>query len=185
MAAALLLLKSAWAFLAKLPWQVWASAAGILLCFACYSAGEHKIQVAWNAEKAANQEKVVSVQTQQATITTTVDQKTVAAEVQIKTVYRDRIVYQTKEVPYEVIVKEDSECVVPNRIVSMWNSANRGAAADAPSKSDEAASGVKLSDIEAQHEREAEAFQLNVQQIKGWQEWWSKQKALIHNGAAP
>jgi len=37
---------------------------------------------------------------------------------------------------------------------------------------------AKLSDIEAQHEKEAEAFLINKERLLGWQEWAKKQMQI-------
>ena len=58
----------------------------------------------------------------------------------------------------------------------MWNSANRAELPRTAGLLDETASGVVLSDVEAQHEREAEAFHSNAQQLKDLQDWVIQQQ---------
>ena len=102
----------------------------------------------------------------------------VAAQEQIRTVFRDRTIYRDREVPVEVIKRMDSGCVIPNHFVSMWNSANQGAVPDAASGIDETASDVKLTDIEWQKEREAEICLANTEQLIGLQGWVKGQQAV-------
>lgn len=56
--------------------------------------------------------------------------------VEIKTVFKDRVVYRDREVPVEVRIREDAQCVVPDRFVRMWNSANRGELPDTAGQPD-------------------------------------------------
>lgn len=91
--------------------------------------------------------------------------KAVIQQADIRTIYRDRIITEYKEVPREVIRKEDAGCVIPNRFVGMWNSANRAELPTFSSQLDAAPSGVALSDVAAQHDREAELCTANTAQL--------------------
>lgn len=113
----------------------------------------------------------------QATVTAAVTDKAAQAQTQIQTVFRDRIIYRDREVPHEVIVHDDAACSIPGRFVGMWNSANRAEVPTTASLLDEAPSGVVLSDVEAQHDREAEAFHANAEQLKALQDWVRQQAA--------
>lgn len=165
-------------FLGNIPPWAYKVLAVLLVSLALVTYGEHRTQVSWDAEKAANKAHVALVVAQQDKVTSAVEQSQQVAEIQIKTVFKDRIIYRDRSVPHEIIVKEDSACAIPNRFVSMWNSANSGEVPKASSKLDESTSEVRLSDIEEQHERDAEAFAINVQQIRGWQEW-AKAQSLV------
>ncbi len=125
------------------------------------------------------QAKVATAQseTRQANVTAQVVDQAAQAQTRIQTVFRDRILYRDREVPHEVVVHDDAACRIPGRFVGMWNSANRAELPTAAGLLDEAASGVVLSDVEAQHEREAEAFHANAQQLKDLQDWVAGQMA--------
>ena len=136
-----------------------------------YGAGTlHRLHV---ERSQALQAKVVAAQTEtrQADVTAQVVDQAAQAQTRIQTVFRDRILYRDREVPHEVVVHDDAACRIPGRFVGMWNSANRAELPTAAGLLDEAASGVVLSDVEAQHEREAEAFHANAQQLKDLQDW--------------
>ena len=90
-------------------------------------------------------------------------------DVEIRTVFKDRVIKQYVEVPREVIVREDAACVIPSRFVSVWNSANRAELPTFAGQLDAAPSGVALSDVAAQHEREAELCHRNTEQLKALQ----------------
>ena len=142
-----------------------------------YGMGDlHRLHV---EQSKALQAKVATAQTEtrQATVTAQVVDQAAQAQTRIQTVFRDRILYRDREVPHEVVVHDDAACRIPGRFVGMWNSANRAELPTAAGLLDEAASGVVLSDVEAQHEREAEAFHANAQQLKDLQDWVTGQMA--------
>jgi predicted RND superfamily exporter protein len=97
-----------------------------IICLGIFLAGEHRVQTKWDAEKAAAKEHVTAVVSKQESVTNTSQAVQVVTEEKIKTVFKDRIVYKDRLVPHEVIVKEDAACVIPDRFISMWNSANSG-----------------------------------------------------------
>ncbi|WP_439893171.1 hypothetical protein ACS7SF_25070 (plasmid) [Ralstonia sp. 25C] len=136
-----------------------------------YGAGDlHRRHV---EQSQALRAKVAAAQTEtrQANVTAQVADQAAQAQTRIQTVFRDRILYRDREVPHEVVVHDDAACRIPGRFVGMWNSANRAELPTTAGLLDEAASGVVLSDVEAQHEREAEAFHANAQQLKDLQDW--------------
>ena len=105
-------------------------------------------------------------------VTDKAEAKQVEAQTKIVTVYRDRI----KEV--QVYVAENQEmdgtCVVPNRFVSLWNTGNQALPADAAAVADESDSGVRLSDIESEHDAEAALCNSAIEVARGWQEWYAE-----------
>ncbi|ANJ75440.1 hypothetical protein K6V72_15830 [Ralstonia insidiosa] len=117
-------------------------------------------------------------ETRQAEATAQVADQAAQAQTHIQTVFRDRILYRDREVPHEVVVHDDAACRIPGRFVGMWNSANRAELPTTIGLLDEASSGVVLSDVEAQHEREAEAFHANAQQLKDLQDWVVRQAGI-------
>ncbi|MDY7510662.1 hypothetical protein ACQ4P5_23280 [Ralstonia sp. L16] len=141
-----------------------------------YGAGDlHRLQV---ERSHALQAKVAVAQTEtrQANVSAHVADQAAQAQTRIQTVFRDRILYRDREVPHEIVVHDDAACRIPGRFVGMWNSANRAELPIAAGLLDEGASGVVLSDVEAQHEREAEAFHRNAQQLKDLQDWVIQQR---------
>lgn len=125
-----------------------------------------------------HQVAAAKTETRQAEVTAQVADQATRAQTQIQTVFRDRILYRDREVPHEVVVHDDAACRIPGRFVGMWNSANRAELPTTAGLLDEAPSGVVLSDVEAQHEREAEAFHANAQQLKDLQDWVVRQAGI-------
>src|SRR5687768_7027253 len=101
-------------------------------------------------ETIAEQKEEIRIGNAQDSVTADAGTKAVEVQEKIRTVFKDRIIYRDREVPYEVSIRTDSGCVIPNYFVSMWNSANQGIVPDAASRIDETASDVKLTDIEWQ-----------------------------------
>ena len=101
--------------------------------------------------------------------TAAVAARAAANDAEIRAVFRDRVIKQYVEVPREVIVREDAACVIPVRFGGVWNSANRAELPTFAGQLDAAPSGVALSDVAAQHEREAELCLRNTEQLKALQ----------------
>lgn len=70
-----------------------------------------------------------------------------------------------KEVPVYVTQEADRRCPVPAGFVRLWNGANRGELPTPDGAADEAASAVVLSDIAAQHGREAKQCRETEEQL--------------------
>lgn len=70
-----------------------------------------------------------------------------------------------QEVPVYVTENADRRCTVPAGFVRLWNGANRGELPAADGAVDEAASAVVLSDVAAQHGREAEQCRATEEQL--------------------
>jgi len=158
--------------------RFWAGALlALVLTFGLgYGAGDlHRLRV---ERSHALQAKVAAAQTEtrQANVSAQVADQAAQAQTRIQTVFRDRILYRDREVPHEIVVHDDAACRIPGRFVGMWNSANRAELPTAAGLLDEAPSGVVLSDVEAQHEREAEAFHSNARQLKDLQDWVTQQE---------
>lgn len=164
------------------PWRILAWVVGALAVISASfiggcQFGEGRVQAEWNNQKLAAANKTIEVQAKQSTVTATVDQQSQVAQEKVRTVFRDRVVYRDREVPHEVIVRQDAGCTIPNRFVSLWNSANRAQLPDPASSVDEAPSGVVLSDVETQKDREAELCISNTEQLKSLQAWIKGQQA--------
>lgn len=103
----------------------------------------------------------------------------------IRTVFKDREVIRTVEVPHEVIVHEDAGCTVPNRFVGLWNTANRAVMPELPGESAERPSGIVLSDITAEHDRELAACHANTEQLRQLIAAVKNQSRISSGGTAP
>lgn len=144
--------------------------AGVLLAFLVgLFEGNRRAKARCAKAQTAAVSKAAKTDAAVTTATQAVADKEVITQTQIKTVFKDRIIKQYIEVPRYVIKKEDANCVVPERFVGLWNSANRAELHTFTGQLDAAASGVKLSDISAQKEREAELCHRNTEQLKALQ----------------
>lgn len=136
-------------------------------------------RVAHHALLAEQARHVVKVQQQQQAVTQASEAAHTQAQETIRTVYRDRVIYRLKEVPREVLVRQDAGCRIPERFVSVWNDANRVQLSSGAAVVDETPSAVKLTDVETQHEREAELCHVNTEQLKALQSWVQAQAAVV------
>jgi hypothetical protein len=110
----------------------------------------------------------------------------VQGDAQVQTVFKDRIVYRTKEIPHEVIVRSDSACgAIPAWFVGMWNSANQARLPNAADALDGGPTNVVLSDISAQHDREAETCIREEKQLAGLKTWVRNTYRDINDKPAP
>ncbi len=160
--------------LINLPWL-----GRVLMMFAllggAYWAGarvERHHNVAEQAQQALRLERV------QQQISMQADAAHQASQTVVHTVFKDRIVYRNQEKVREITLQQDRHCAVPQRFVSLWNSANRLYVPDTAGLTDGSFSDVKLSDIEAQHEREAQLCHKTAEQLKALQQWVQNQQAL-------
>ncbi len=136
--------------------------------------GESRIAAQWEAEKAKTAITVAHVETKQSTVSAKVEASTLASQ---SAVHQKAIIIY-KKVPVYVTKVDDSRCIINNGFVRVWNAANSGLSLpDAPGVTDGQASGVSLSDVDRQHDREVEyAHGLEVT-IAGWQEWAASEAA--------
>jgi hypothetical protein len=141
--------------------------------------GSHWNEAGHSLETIKEQKEEIRIDAAQDKVSSESDTKAVTEQGKIVTVYKDRWHYITKEVPVEVTSKMDSECVIPNRFVSLWDSANQARLPDPASPADEAPSGIKLSDVSEQKEIESEICTANTKQLIGLQEWVTKQHEVF------
>lgn len=134
--------------------------------------GAHKENVKWKATVQAQQvqfEKTLLTAKEHSIIF--VDHY-VQGDTQIQTVFKDRIIYRTKEVNHEVIVRSDNACgAIPDWFVSLWNGANKARVPDATEALDGRPTDVVLSDVSAQHDREAETCLREENQLTALKQW--------------
>lgn len=86
-----------------------------------------------------------------------------------------------KEVTRYVTQQDDSKCPIPNGFVGLWNSTNKMQLPDDSAGVPRGTSDVVLSDVAAQHTREAEICHTNEETLRSIQGWLVKQKALYDN----
>ncbi|KWN65864.1 hypothetical protein WM23_07705 [Burkholderia ubonensis] len=144
-----------------------------------YWGGGGGAQQALLAEQAR---EVVQFQQQQQTLTQALEHAYAQRQESIRTVYRDRVVVRNKEVPREVLDRQDAGCRIPARFVSMWNDANRLQLSEPAHGVDETPSAVSLTDVESQHEREARLYHETAEQLSALQRWVSAQQGLTGHG---
>jgi len=104
---------------------------------------------------------------------------------QVKTVYVDRIKTVTqagrtiiKKVPIYVTKKDDLACRINNGFVSLWNYSNQMSVPKSSSSVDDSPSSTILSDVAAEHEREAEYTNKLFIQLTQLQDWVRQQQQL-------
>lgn len=88
----------------------------------------------------------------------------------------------TKEVPIYVTKKDDTHCTIPNSFVSLWNDTNKMQFPSSSSTVDGATSPVVLSDVAAQHGREAVLSSENEAKLRSLQDWVRQQQSLYDKG---
>lgn len=81
-----------------------------------------------------------------------------------------------KKVPIYVTHEDSSRCIVNNGFVQLWNDANKMQLPNPPSSINEGASPVILTDIAAQHVREANLYQQQYEQLKALQDWITQEQ---------
>lgn len=86
-----------------------------------------------------------------------------------------------KKVPIYVTQKDDSGCTIPNSFVGLWNATNKMQLPDDSKGIPTGASSVVLSDVAAQHAREAGIEQQNEARIDAMRIWLLDQQRA-YNG---
>ena len=77
-------------------------------------------------------------------------------------------------------VYAQSPCThLPERFVSLWDSANEAEPPSPASLVDATPTGVGLAEVEDQHEHEVALYHQCVAQVKGWQQYWSEVSRLL------
>jgi hypothetical protein len=146
---------------------------GIVL-FAAGFGSAWKIQ-GWRADakRTAEAEARVVIKDKQTAVTHKEGARQTEVQTRIQTVYvdREREINSNEEAATEA----NLGCTVPQRTVRLWDSANQMRPADPASVADLNPSGVKLTDIERQHERETSLCHRWIERAKGWERWYAEQ----------
>ena len=162
-------------FLSKIPTAFWAVFAFILVIFGAFLYGEHRIQTAWDLEKSRQKEHVSVVQSAQ-------DGVNQGVKTEYINIIRQVLVEgetKTKQVKVYVPIQADSQCVVTNGFVSLWNATNRGESLpDTPDRTYAEASGVELSDVAAQHVKESTYTKQLETQLNKLIDWVERQQEV-------
>lgn len=110
----------------------------------------------------------------------------VTASVVTKYVDRVRVIHDKgrtiiKKVPIYVTSKDNAQCVINNGFVELWNAANQMRIPDTTTTFNEKPSNVILTDVAAEHAKEAQIQHETEQQLISLQEWVKAQQKL-YNG---
>jgi septation ring formation regulator EzrA len=128
----------------------------------------------WDLEKEKMKQEITLLQSKQAEVTT-----------QVVTQYVDRV--KTVQLKGETIVQyvdkyitpaENAACTIPNNFVSLHNAAVKNDIPDPTSATDATPSGVSLAEVEHTVATNYSTCNQLREQVKGLQEWISKQGKL-------
>lgn len=85
-----------------------------------------------------------------------------------------------ERVPIYVTQKDDTHCTIPNSFVLLWNAANKMQLPNPSAGIDDSRSSVVLSDVAAQHSREASLESQNETKLRALQDWVSQQQTIYN-----
>ncbi len=162
-------------FFSKIPTAFWAVLAFILALSGAYWLGSHNKQVEWDTDNKIKAEHVKDVKQAQSDVSDEVKTQVINSIRQVLVEGETKI----KQVPVYVPIQADSQCVITNGFVSLWNATNRGESLpDTPDRTYGEASGVKESDVAAQHVQEANYTKQLEIQLNGLIDWVEKQQEV-------
>lgn len=140
-----------------------------------YDAGYHAATISWKKDE---DKKIARLEKRQAIVTTRVVKEYVP---QIKEVYIQGATI-IKRVPVYVTKKDNKHCAINVGFVQLWNAANKGMSiSNSPSAGDEKTSPVILSDVAAEHAREATICRATEKQLAFLQDWVRQEEATFAN----
>lgn len=141
-----------------------------LIIFTCgWYTGSSYTEGKWQQKTLTEQNAHLNRAVAQATQSDTV----VTKYVDNKTKIKDNTTVIIKKVPVYVTKSDDDACTIPDSFRLHWNAANRGVLPDdtASEAIDATTNPVRLSDVAAQHAREAETCKQTEAQLIALQEW--------------
>ena len=148
---------------------------GIAICAALgvWWYGHHQFNEGYLAaqEEAAGAARPIIVKQGEITHDVVTKYVTVKADTEAKTIIR------IKEVPIHVTEKADAACVVPLGFVRVFNDAAHGPVPPASAGTDDAPSGVALSEVAETSVQNSGQYDLLAEQLKALQDWVRKQQA--------
>lgn len=165
-------------FLKGIPPDVWRLLAFVLMIclysYYWYSRGEDHIQKKWDKQMAAEAAIIAKLKEGEQKITTRIVTQYVD---RIKTI-REKGDVIIKEIPIVITKEADTNCIIPNGFVRLWNDSNKMQLSESSTGIDEAPSLVVLSDVAAQKSRESTICHSTEAQLILLQEWEASQQAL-------
>ena len=147
----------------------------LLLCFSLYMEGSIRNEETWQAKIAEEQIKVAQLEAKSAEVNTVVVTKVLTKIVKIKDNTNANKEYITQYVARDL----DSNCRLTNAAVVLVNAASQEEVPGSTRGATEGTSEVKASDfLSVVNENYGTYYQV-VEQLKGWQEWYRKQKKIF------
>lgn len=163
--------KSALAFFSRPPGAY--IGIGVAAALGLWWFGQHEYNRGHLAAQIEAQNAVKPIIAKQAQITNDVVTKyiTVKADTEAK------IITRIKEVPVHVTEKADAACVVPLGFVRVFNDAAHGPVPPASAGTDDAASGVKISEVAQASVENSGEYDKLAEQLTALQDWVRQQAA--------
>ena len=147
----------------------------VLLCFSLFMEGSIKNDAAWQAKIAEEQVKVAVLEAKAAEVNTVVVTKVLTRTIKIK----DDTNANKQYIEQYVAKDLDSNCRLTNAAIVLVNSASQEEVPGSSSGIAKGTSDVKASDfLSVVNENYGTYYQV-AEQLKGWQEWYRKQKKIF------
>ena len=147
----------------------------LLLCFSLYMEGSIKNEETWQAKIAEERVKVAVAEAKSAEVNTVIVTKVLTKIVKIKENTNANKEYITEYVARDL----DSNCRLTNAAVVLVNAASQEEVPGSTTGVAQGTSEIKASDfLSVVNENYGTYYQV-VEQLKGWQEWYHKQKKIF------
>jgi len=147
----------------------------LLLCFSLYMEGSIRNEEVWQAKVAQEQVKVAQAEAKSAEVNTVVVTKVLTKIVKIKEDTNANKEYIAEHVARDL----DSNCKLTNAAVVLVNAASQEEVPRSTGGTTQGASEVKASDFLSTVNENYGTYYQVVEQLKGWQEWYYKQKKIF------
>jgi hypothetical protein len=147
----------------------------VLVASSCWLLGGFNTEKIWQARVAKMEAKVAEAEAEAANANQQVVVQVVTRTKLVKEKTKANVEYITKYVTQDL----DSNCTITNAAVMLNNSASQNEVPGSPAGIAQGASDVKASEfLETVTENYGTYYEL-VEQVKGWQSWYYKQKKLF------
>jgi hypothetical protein len=147
----------------------------VLIAGSCWLLGGYNTEAIWQARVKEVEAKVAAAEAKAADANREVVTQVITKTKLVKQKTKTNVEYITKYVAQDL----DSNCTLTNAAVVLNNSASQNEVPGSPSGTAQGASNVKASEfLETVTENYGTYYQL-VEQVKGWQTWYYKQKKLF------
>ncbi|NDB61566.1 hypothetical protein EB001_24465 [bacterium] len=147
----------------------------LLLCFSLYMEGSIKNEETWQAKIAEERVKVALAEAKSSEVNTVVVTKVLTKVVKIKEDTNANKEYITQYVARDL----DSNCRLTNAAVVLVNAASQEEVPRSTGGVIEGTSEVKASEFLSTVNENYGTYYQVVEQLKGWQEWYYKQKKIF------